>query len=209
MAKRTCCMWDDHVFCAFEYVNNGSKKKKKHFLANTQNDENCMYTWVKRFVFVNILWLSPYSDYWKILHYWCTSKAIFLYNVDFRWNILVWQCSWSVQTLIYLQTGTTGKSGLIQRPSCVWWRLRALYMQFSWRLFNLSGWPFCNSKQFPVVSSFGEGRTQFKGTDTDCPFGRLDLKLPLHPLALFLLVLMRRPPSLCLCICRCKGLPLY
>ncbi len=107
-----------------------------------------MYTWVKRLVFVNILlWLSPYCDYWKILHYWCTSKAIFWYNVDFRWNILVWQCSWSVQTLIYPQTETTGKSGLIQRPSCVWWRLRALYMQFSRRLFNLSGWPFCNSKQ--------------------------------------------------------------
>lgn len=73
-----------------------------------------------------------------------------------------------------------------------------------------SFWPtFLQFKAVPVVSSCGEGRTQFKGTDTDCPFGWLGLKLPLHPFALFLLVLMRRPPSLCLCICRCKGLLLY
>ncbi len=44
---------------------------------------------------------------------------------------------------------------------------------------------FLQFKAVPVVSSCGEGRTQFKGTDTDCPFVWLSLKIPLHPLALF------------------------
>lgn len=78
------------------------------------------------------------------------TQTKFLFDLNLRWNILVRQRSRSVQTLIYLQTtGTraTGKGKLIQSLSCVWCRLWAVYMQFSWRLFNLSGWPFCNSKQ--------------------------------------------------------------
>lgn len=58
-------------------------------------------------------------------------KNPFWSKVDlFKWNSLVWQCSRSVQTLIYLQTTgtrTTGKGELIQSPSCVRWRLQALY----------------------------------------------------------------------------------
>lgn len=42
---------------------------------------------------------------------------------------------------------------------------------------------FLQFKAVPLVSHCGEGRT-FKGTDADCPFGWLSLKLPLHPLAL-------------------------
>lgn len=61
---------------------------------------------------------------------------------------------------------------------------------------------FLQFKAVPLVSHCGEGRT-FKGTYADCPFGWLILKLPLHPLALFLwLVLMRQPTSFCLHVCR-------
>lgn len=186
-------MWVYDVCCALGFVNNSVKistlpHSEWWKLHVNRSVEVCF---CKHLTVIKFL-------LWLLLDYYCHLS---------RWHILVWQCSWSVQTLIYLQTGTTVKGGLIQRPSCVWWRLRALYMQFSWRLFNLSGWPFCNSKQslWSWVAEKAEHSSRAQ-TQTAPLAGWVSNSLCILLLSLFLLVLMRCPTSLCLHICWCKGM---